>query len=92
MYYDLILYTEPKRPIIQPKFDLFAWLNRIDEPNLIFPARIYDKIPVMLPEKAKIEPVSDDIWKFIVWQSEEKGYTLNKTIDDNWWYWSLLVE
>ena len=27
MYAKLVLYTEPRRPLINPKFDLFAWLD-----------------------------------------------------------------
>lgn len=93
MYADLVLYTEPKRPLINPQFDLFAWIDLNREANLIFPARVVDKVQLMLPEKCKtLENFNDDLWKFIFWQVEEKGYAVVRSIDNNWLYWSVLAD
>ena len=93
MYANLVLYTEPRRPLINPRFDLFAWLDVHQEPNLLFPAKVVDKVNVMLPEKCRhAEKLSKDIWEFISWQVEEKGYAVVRTIDDDWLYWSILAD
>jgi len=92
MYASLVLYTEPRRPLINPKFDLFAWLDTRQEPNL-FPARVVDKVQLMLPEKVKtMDVLSADIFDFISWQAEEKGYAVVRSIDTNWMYWSILAD
>ena len=92
MYASLMLYTEPRRPLINPKFDLFAWLNTDGLPNL-FPAKVVDDIQLMLPEKfRKQEDITLEIWKFIEWQCEEKGYAVVRSIDSNWLYWSMLAD
>jgi hypothetical protein len=91
MYADLVLYTEPKRPLINPKYDLFAWLNK-DRIPVIFPAKVVDTVSLTLPEKCKEAIViPDDIWDFILWQVEEKGYTVVREIDTNWFYWAVLA-
>ena len=74
MYAILILYTEPKRPIINPQLDLFAWLDTQQFPPL-FPAKVVDRITLMLPEKCRLVEefrLPDDTWEFISWQVEEK--------------------
>jgi len=92
MYADLVLFNEPKRPIINPKFDLFAWLD-LDIAPILFPAKIVDKVHLTLPEKCKsLTKFPDDIWDFIIWQVEEKGYTLNREIDTNWLYWAIIAD
>jgi hypothetical protein len=92
MYADLVLYSEPKRPLINPKFDLFAWLDVQHEPNLLFPARVIDRIHLMLPEKCKTAEMTADMWEFITWQTEQKGYTIVRSIDTDWFYWSMLAD
>ena len=92
MYCSVVLYTEPMRPLINPKFDLFAWLNNADEPNLLFPARVVTRVEVMLPDKSRINDLSDDLWKFVNWQTEEKGYTMVRSIDHDWMYWAMLAD
>lgn len=97
MYADLILYTEPRRPLVNPKFDLFAFLNTQQEDPLfkfnVIPARVVDHISLMLPEKCRrMERFPDDTWEFIVWQVEEKGYAVVRSIDQNWLYWSILAD
>lgn len=91
MYAKLVLYTEPRRPLINPKFDLFAYLDTEQMPN-VFPARVVDNVPVMLPEKYRLQAINDDMWKFIEWQAEEKGYAVVRSIDSNWLYWSILAD
>ena len=94
MYASLILYTEPKRPIINPQLDLFAWLDTQQFPPL-FPAKVVDRIPLMLPETCRLVEefqLPDDTWEFISWQVEEKGYAVVRTIDQNWLYWSILAD
>lgn len=92
MHADLILYTDPKRPLINPKFDLFAWLD-VDQLPTLFPARVVDRVHLMLPETCRLmEKVPDDTWNFISWQVEEKGYAVVRSIDRNWLYWSILAE
>lgn len=79
--------------MINPRFDLFAWLDIRQEANLIFPARVVDKVQVMLPEKcSQLETLPDDIWKFMTWQVEEKGYAVVRSIDNDWIYWSVLAD
>jgi hypothetical protein len=93
MYANLVLYTEPKRPLINPRFDLFAWLDVRQEPDLLFPAKVVDRVSVMLPDRCKgVEKLSADMWQFIAWQTEEKGYAVCRTIDDDWLYWSILAD
>ena len=93
MYADLILYSEPKRPLINPKYDLFAWLNmQSDSLASALPARVVDHVRLMLPENCRNADVfSNDTWDFIVWQVEEKGYAVVRTIDRNWLYWAVLA-
>ena len=94
MYAKLVLYTEPRRPLINPKFDLFAWLDADAVAPNLFPARIVDSVQLMLPEKQRnnLEHLSPDMWKFIEWQAEEKGYAVVRSIDSNWLYWSVLAD
>jgi hypothetical protein len=92
MYADLILYTEPRRPLINPRFDLFAWLDTNQIPPL-FPAKVVDKIQLMLPEKCRqMEQLPKDTWEFVCWQVEEKGYAIVRSIDSDWFYWSVLAD
>jgi hypothetical protein len=92
MYADLFLFTDPRRPLINPRFDLFAWLETAGTPPL-FPAKIVDKIQLMLPEKCRHqEQLPKDTWEFIVWQVEEKGYAVVRSIDNDWLYWSILAD
>ena len=93
MYAKLVLYTEPRRPLINPKFDLFAWIDTEQLPNL-FPARVVDSVQLMLPEKYRnqLQNPNPDIWNFIEWQAEEKGYAVVRSIDSNWLYWSVLAD
>lgn len=91
MYVDLVLYTEPRRPLINPKFDLFAWLN-LERAEVLFPARVVETVQIMLPEKCKhMDRPSPDMWDFITWQAEEKGYAVVQSIDTDWIYWSVLA-
>ena len=94
MHASLVLYTEPRRPLINPKFDLFAWLDTQSTNAInLFPAKMVDKIDVMLPEKCRgQERFSSDIWEFVTWQVEEKGYAVVRSIDSNWLYWSILAD
>jgi hypothetical protein len=47
----------------------------------------------MLPEKVKtMDVLSADIFDFISWQAEEKGYAVVRSIDTNWMYWSILAD
>jgi hypothetical protein len=89
---NLIFYTDPQRPIINPKFDLFVWLSSPQEPDLLFPAKVVDKVQVMLPDKVRTSELNEDNWLFLVWQAEQKGYTVVRSIDDNWWYWAILAD
>ena len=92
MYADLILFTEPRRPLINPRFDLFAWLDTNQIPPL-FPAKVVDKIQLMLPEKCRqMEKLPNDTWEFLIWQVEEKGYCVVRSIDNDWLYWSMLPD
>jgi hypothetical protein len=91
MFADLILYTEPVRPVINPMFDLFAFLDLKHIPPIL-PAKVVDHVELRLPEKCKeMDFFPDDIWDFILWQTEEKGYTVVRYVDSNWLYWALLV-
>jgi hypothetical protein len=95
MYADLILFTEPKRPLINPQFDLFAWITTKIEDDIasLFPARIVTRVRLKLPEKCRrMKLFPDDIWDFITWQVEEEGYYVVRSIDDNWFYWSVIAE
>jgi hypothetical protein len=93
MYANLVLYTEPRRPLINPALDLFAWLDLRQEDNLLLPGKVIDKVTLMLPERCKFEDnISDDLWNFINWQAEEKGYAVVRSIDNNWIYWSMIAE
>lgn len=94
MYADLVLYTEPRRPLINPKFDLFAYFDPAQQNDmLLFPARVVDKVNLMLPDKCRAQQnLSDDIWQFIIWQAEEKGYAVVRSIDNDWLYWSVLAD
>ena len=93
MYCSLTLYTEPKRPLINPKFDLFAWLDFRNETRLLFPAKVIDTVQVMLPDKcAKMIELPADMFEFVKWQAEEKGYTVVRSIDPDWLYWSMLAD
>lgn len=93
MYANLVLYTEPKRPLINPLFDLFAWLDVRQEQTLVFPARVVDKIQLMVPEKCReLEKLPDDVLEFVGWQAKEKGYLLAYSLDDNWLYWSVFAD
>lgn len=94
MYADLILFTEPHRPLINPRFDLFAWLDTQRFPPL-FPAKVVDRITLVLPEKLRMVEefkIPDDAWEFISWQVEEKGYAVVRTIDKDWLYWAILAD
>lgn len=94
MYADLILFSEPRRPLINPRFDLFAWLDTQSIPPL-FPAKVVDKIQLMLPEKCRrMEEftIPNDTWDFVCWQVEEKGYAVVRSIDKDWLYWSILAD
>jgi len=92
MHSDLILYTNPRRPLINPKLDTFAWLDT-DQLPALFPALVVDTLHLMLPERCRHETkFNDDTWDFILWQVEEKGYTMVRSIDGNWLYWSILPE
>lgn len=90
MYVDLYLYNQPQRPVINPKYDLFAWLSDGEIP-VIFPAKVEDVIRLTLPKRYGREDISDDVWQFILWQTEEKGITMSRTIDSDWWYWAEYV-
>jgi hypothetical protein len=92
MYVDLVLYTDPKRPQINPKLDLFAWPTSPKEPNLVFPARVLDRVRLSLPERFRTDQVNLATWEYIVWQTEERGYTLVRSLDKDWWYWSMLAD
>lgn len=92
MFADLILFTEPRRPLINPKLDLFAWLELGSYPPL-FPARVVDHVQLMLPEKCKsMDYLPNDIWEFLLWQAEEHGIAVVRSIDKNWLYWSILAD
>ena len=91
MYADLILYTDPSRPLINPKFDLFAWLD-LERTPVLFPAKKVDIVHLTLPEKCKtMTRFPDDIWEFISWQVEERGYAVVREIDSDWFYWAILA-
>ena len=65
MYADLIPFTEPRRPLINPKFDLFAWLDTQQFPPL-FPAKVVDRITLTLPEKCRMVEefkLPNDTWE-----------------------------
>lgn len=90
MYADLVLYTEPTRPLINPRFDLFAWINPDPEP-ILFPARVFDHVQLTLPNRCRLDNMNEDIWEFIMWQAEQKGYAVVRHIDNDWIYWSVLA-
>ena len=92
MHADLVLYTNPKRPLIMPQFDLFAFLDTHQEPAL-FPAKVVDRVHLMLPEKCReMQTFPNDLWEFLTWQVEEAGYCIVRTIDTDWLYWSILAD
>jgi hypothetical protein len=92
MYLELALYTNPQRPHINPRLDLFAYLHQPDEAGLIFPARLVDTVTLTLPPRFRTDDIDKNTWEYIVWQVEEKGYTMVRHIDKNWWYWAMLVD
>ncbi len=92
MYADLLLYTQPQRPLINPALDLFAFLDTQGGPAL-FPAKLVDRLQLMLPEKCRqMQTFPDDVWEFIVWQTEERGFALARGIDSDWIYWAVLAD
>jgi len=92
MHADLILYSQPNRPLINPLFDLFALLNVEDDAEFAIgvPAKVIAHIDVVLPKKIAVDELNDDSWEFIVWQTEEKGYTIVRSLGTQWLYWSPL--
>lgn len=93
MYLDLALYSEPARPIIRPRLDTFAHLHMPGETGInIFPAKLCDVVTLTLPPRFRVEDIDRNTWEFMVWQVEEKGYTMVRHIDPSWWYWALFVD
>lgn len=93
MHAEVVLLKDPIRPVINPKYDLFAWLDLELTRNIVFPANVFDRVPVMLPEKCRnIAELTDDLWDFLNWQCEERGYFVVRNIDAQWFYWSMIAE